>query len=196
MRELVTVSMQELDRLKCIQAVVEGDLKPIRAAERLGLTSRQFRRLVRRYEAEGSVGLVPKSISWASSNRLDDTLTTEVIKILRSTYADFGPKLASEKLRTKQWHRFGEEDGPSYVDETTSRLRHILFTGNESTVGYFEATHQYFVRHGKPLAFYGKPIAFYSRNLPNRVITLAPVYRSVIAFGQEMASSSEKLPRG
>jgi hypothetical protein len=37
--------MQELDRLKCIEAVVEGDLQPIRAAERLGLTPRQVRRL-------------------------------------------------------------------------------------------------------------------------------------------------------
>jgi hypothetical protein len=45
MRQLarVTVSMQELDRLKCIEAVVEGDLQPIRAAERLGLTPRQVR---------------------------------------------------------------------------------------------------------------------------------------------------------
>jgi len=42
MRQLarVTVTMQELDRLKCIEAVVQGDLPPIRAAERLGLTTR------------------------------------------------------------------------------------------------------------------------------------------------------------
>jgi hypothetical protein len=32
--------MRDLDRLKCIQAVLDGDLKPIRAAERLGLTTR------------------------------------------------------------------------------------------------------------------------------------------------------------
>jgi hypothetical protein len=37
----VTFAMRDLDRLKCIQAVVDGDLKPIRAAERLGLTTRQ-----------------------------------------------------------------------------------------------------------------------------------------------------------
>jgi hypothetical protein len=46
MRQLtrVTVTMQELDWLMCIQAVVDGDLKAIRAAERLGLTTRQVRR--------------------------------------------------------------------------------------------------------------------------------------------------------
>jgi transcriptional regulator with GAF, ATPase, and Fis domain len=57
MRQLtrVTVTMRELDRLKCIQAVVDGDLYPYRAAERLGITTRQLRRLVERYRAEGPV---------------------------------------------------------------------------------------------------------------------------------------------
>jgi len=36
-----------------------------------------------------------------------------------------------------------------YVDDATSRLMHILFTGTESTFGYFEATRQYFLRNGK-----------------------------------------------
>jgi transcriptional regulator with GAF, ATPase, and Fis domain len=47
----VTFAMRDLDRLKCIQAVVDGDLKLIRAADRLGLTTRQVRRLARRYAA-------------------------------------------------------------------------------------------------------------------------------------------------
>ena len=76
----VTIAMRDLDRLKCIQAVVDGDLKLVRASERLGLTTRQVRRL---------------------AHRLDDALADQVIKILRSTYADFGPTLATEKLRTK-----------------------------------------------------------------------------------------------
>jgi len=52
--------MQELDRLKCIEAVVEGDLQPTRAAERLGLTARQVRRLAVRYRREGPIGLISK----------------------------------------------------------------------------------------------------------------------------------------
>lgn len=45
--------MRDLDRLKCIQAVIDGELKPLNAAEQLGLTTRQVRRLARRYAAEG-----------------------------------------------------------------------------------------------------------------------------------------------
>jgi Helix-turn-helix domain len=216
----VTFAMRDLDRLKCIQAVVDGDLKPIRAAERLGLTSRQIRRLARRYAAQGPIGLIPRSINRPSNNRLDDVLATEVIKILRSTYADFGPTLATEKLRTKHgidlaketvrqlqiasglWvprklrapkihqprqrracvgeliqidgceHRWFEERAPActalvYVDDATSRLMHILFTGTESTFGYFEATRQYFARHGKPLAFYSDKASIFRINQPS-----------------------------
>ena len=40
----VTMSMRELDRLKIIQAIVDGELRASRAAERLGMSTRQIRR--------------------------------------------------------------------------------------------------------------------------------------------------------
>jgi hypothetical protein len=86
----VTFAMRDLDRLKCIQAVADGDLKPHRAAEPLGLTSRQIRRLARRYAAAGPVGLISKRFRRWSNNRLDDDSADRVIRLLRSTYADFG----------------------------------------------------------------------------------------------------------
>lgn len=111
----VTFAMRDLDRLKCIQAVVDGDLKSIRAADRLGLTTRQVRRLARRYAAAGPVGLISKRFNRPSNNRLDDAVADQVIKILRSTYADFGPTLATEKLRTKH--------GIDLAKETVRRLQ-------------------------------------------------------------------------
>jgi choline dehydrogenase-like flavoprotein len=105
----VTFAMRDLDRLKCIQAVVDGDLKPIRAADRLGLTTRQVRRLARRYTASGPVGLISQRFNRPSNNHLDDALADRVIKILRSTYADFGPTLATEKLRTKHGIKLAKE---------------------------------------------------------------------------------------
>jgi hypothetical protein len=40
-RSTVTLSMRELDRLKCIQAVIDGTLRATVAAERLGMSPRQ-----------------------------------------------------------------------------------------------------------------------------------------------------------
>jgi hypothetical protein len=58
-----------------------GELKPIRAAERLGLTTRQVRRLARRSAAAGPVGLVSKRFSRPSNNRLHDVIAGQVIKL-------------------------------------------------------------------------------------------------------------------
>jgi hypothetical protein len=69
----VTFAMRDLDRLKC-QVVVDGDLKPIRAADRPGVTTRQVRRLARDYAAEGPVELVSRRFDRRSNNRLDNVL--------------------------------------------------------------------------------------------------------------------------
>ena len=97
----VTFPMRELDRLKTIQAVVDGDLKPGRAAERLGLTVRQIERLVLRYRAEGPIGLISKHRNRPGNRGLKPALAEHVLGILREHYADFGPTLATEKLRTR-----------------------------------------------------------------------------------------------
>jgi len=65
----VTFAMRDLDRLKC-QAVVDGDLKPIRSADWLGMTTRQVRRLARGYATEGPVELVSRRFDRPSNNRL------------------------------------------------------------------------------------------------------------------------------
>jgi hypothetical protein len=81
MRQLakVTMTMRDLDRLKCIQAVADGNLKPGRAADRLGLTTRQVRRLTQRYAQEGPVGLISRHRNRPSNNRLDPCLAERVI---------------------------------------------------------------------------------------------------------------------
>jgi len=66
--------MRELDRLKVIQDVTEGRLKPWRAAERLGLTTRQIRRLTTRFREAGVAGLVSRKRGMLGNRKLDDEL--------------------------------------------------------------------------------------------------------------------------
>lgn len=95
----ITMSMREIDRLKIIQAIVDGNLKPIRAAERLQMTTRQVRRLVSRYRNEGAAGLVSKRRGQRSHRQLPPGMSSLALSIIRDRYADFGPTLACEKLR-------------------------------------------------------------------------------------------------
>ncbi|MGU7816834.1 helix-turn-helix domain-containing protein, partial [Burkholderia sp. AW49-1] len=78
--------------------VADGKLQPWRAAERLGLTTRQIRRLVGRSREHGPQGLVSQRRAKPSNNRLGSMTADRVLSIIRDRYADFGPTLACEKL--------------------------------------------------------------------------------------------------
>ena len=95
---LVTISMNELQRVKVIEAVVDGRLSGVRAAGQLGLTERQISRLKRRFEASGAAGLVSGKRGKPSNRQLPMNLRARVIALIRERYADFGPTLAREKL--------------------------------------------------------------------------------------------------
>jgi len=66
------MSRKERDRLKVMSVLAEGRLKQMQAAGLLRLSVRQVRRLLRRYEREGDVGLVHRSRG-RPSNRLAPT---------------------------------------------------------------------------------------------------------------------------
>lgn len=59
----VTMSMRELDRLKVIEAIIEGRLKPAAAAQR------QVHRLVLRYREDGPAGLTSRRRGQPSNRR-------------------------------------------------------------------------------------------------------------------------------
>ena len=61
----VPIKLKELERLHVIQAVHHKELQVWRAADRLGLSSRQISRLVDRFRKQGPAGLVipPKKAS-------------------------------------------------------------------------------------------------------------------------------------
>ena len=97
----ITRHMRDLERLKIIQAVVDRELRPGRAAERLGLGVRQIERLVIRYRTEGPVGLISRHRHRAGNRALKSAVAEQILEILRDQYPDFGPTLASEKLRDR-----------------------------------------------------------------------------------------------
>ncbi|MGF6508401.1 hypothetical protein OKW26_004227 [Paraburkholderia sp. 32] len=76
--ERITMTMRELDRYKVIQDVADGVLRPWRAAKRLGLTTRQIRRLVGRLREHGPQGLVSGRRAMAGANGELVTLYREI----------------------------------------------------------------------------------------------------------------------
>lgn len=92
------MSQKERDRIRVLEDVVAGRLKQCQAAEVLHLSSRQLRRIARRYRTDGGHGLVHDLRGRQSNRKIVREIKKTALKHLREEYRGFGPTLAAEKL--------------------------------------------------------------------------------------------------
>ena len=95
---VLAMSGVERDRAFLVCQATEGRLSQREASERLGLSVRQFKRLVRAWRAGGDAGLVSRQRGRASPRRMADDLRERICALLKEKYAGFGATLAAEKL--------------------------------------------------------------------------------------------------
>ena len=96
------MSAKELRRGEVLSRVKRGELKLVEAAELLGVSYRQAKRLKKRYGEGGIKAMVHGNVGRAS-NRADDKRREQVLELVRQNYSGepherFGPTLASEHL--------------------------------------------------------------------------------------------------
>lgn len=98
MDRLHTMSDKEIKRLEIMVQLAKKQLTQRMAAEQLGLTIRQVKRLWRAYKGQGAEGLIHKSRGKPSHNQMDKGVKQVVLNLILERYRDFGPTLAAEKL--------------------------------------------------------------------------------------------------
>ena len=92
------MSGSERVRLDAMGRVKRGELTVVAAAELMGLSLRQGRRVWKRFRSEGDTGRLHRLRGRASNRRLSEDVRERAVKLLQERYADFGPMLACEKL--------------------------------------------------------------------------------------------------
>jgi len=102
MRETVTLNTREQKRLVVLNKVGEGRLGVGAAAEVLGISIRQVRRLLAAYRKEGAAALAHGNRGRRPYNRLDDSLRGTVAEMAGSTYAGFNTQHLSELLEERE----------------------------------------------------------------------------------------------
>lgn len=95
------MSGKERIRLDALGRVKRGELKVVEAAELMGLSVRQARRLWKRFKGEGDKGLVHRLRGRMSNHRLAEDQRQRIVKVHQEQYYDFGPTLACEKLSSE-----------------------------------------------------------------------------------------------
>jgi len=92
------MSKAELSRLEVMEHLQEKRMRQKAAAEILGVSVRQVKRLLRAYRRKGAAGLVSQQRGKPSHHQLERGIERAVIDLLKGRYKDFGPTLAHEKI--------------------------------------------------------------------------------------------------
>jgi len=112
------MSHEERKRAEVMARVKKGDLRLRNAAEILGISYRQTKRVWKRYRKQGAKGLVHGSVGKQSNRAKPKKVRDRALRLVRQKYsgevgARFGPTLAAEHLAS--------EDGVQVDAETLRR---------------------------------------------------------------------------
>ncbi|MFA5074238.1 MAG: ISNCY family transposase [Nitrospirota bacterium] len=97
-QDKILMSQREANRFYVIRQAIDKKITQRQAAELLHRGERQIRRLVRRVRTEGNAGICHKSRGKRSHNGIREKIKNKVITLCGTTYREFGPTHAHEKL--------------------------------------------------------------------------------------------------
>jgi transposase len=109
MDRLLEMSAKELSRVEVIQRLSKKQMSQQEAGRILNLSTRQIKRLLRAYRAQGAAGLVSKHRGRKANNRLSEEVKKQALNLLKTKYKGFGPTLAHEKLVERDKVKLSDE---------------------------------------------------------------------------------------
>ena len=106
----IEMTRKELCRKTEVERVLDQRLTQREAASKLGVTERQFRRILKRYREEGDGGLVSKKRGKPGNRRTDVGTRDAIYKFVTDPIMKgFGPTLMTEKLEQKKGIKISKE---------------------------------------------------------------------------------------
>lgn len=139
-------SMNDVNRLRILQDVIDRRLTKRLAANRLEISDRHCRRLLERYREHGPLSLVNRRRGQPGNRQLMPGFAERALHIIRERYGDFGPTLACEMLAeiwpkrqyvTRICQSFAQDIGASIHWQNSSLARFIQFQQTVNTVDPF-----------------------------------------------------------
>jgi DNA-binding Lrp family transcriptional regulator len=139
-KDIISMTRKELKRLYFIHKAIQKEVTQKEAAESIGLSERQVRRIIARINDEGDSGIIHKSRGKSSNRKI--ALKDKIIKLYKTKYPDFGPTLASEKLLEIDKIQVGDETLRLWLHEinhleykTRKRRQHRKWRQRRSSFG-------------------------------------------------------------
>ena len=95
------MSKKERRRLVVLSQLQGGKVSLVKAAELLGLSYRQMKRVWSRYQREGDGGVVHQLRGRQSNRQAVQGVEDRAVQLYREKYADYGATLAAECLASE-----------------------------------------------------------------------------------------------
>ena len=104
------MTQRERDRLVALKKADQKLITQKQAAQQIGLSERQLRRLLVRLRKEGDHAVIHAARGRASNRKISAETEKRAVAILsRTEYVGFGPTLAAEYLEQRHGSRVGRE---------------------------------------------------------------------------------------
>jgi len=98
MERMIEMTPKAQKRAKVMEMVKLKKFSQHQASELLNITTRQVKRIYRKYLEDGDIALNHGLIGKKGNHRTDDSVKKTVLKLYRNRYPDFGPTFAAEKM--------------------------------------------------------------------------------------------------
>ncbi len=109
MTEIIVLNQKELSRARVLALVTEGHLLVKEAAGRMGLSARQTRRLLRRYEKAGAAGLAHGNRGRPAANGVAAETRQRILELVKEKYQGFNDTHLCEVLAEREKIAIGRE---------------------------------------------------------------------------------------
>ena len=116
-KDILMLRQKDLRRLHVVHKVLEEGMTQREAAQIISLSERQIRRIVERIRREGDQGICHTARGKPSNRRLPKKLKDRIVRLYKTTYADFGPTLFTEKLAERDGISISRETARSWLTE-------------------------------------------------------------------------------
>jgi transposase len=107
--EYITLTQKEIRRLKILHKVIDGEVTQVKASEILGISDRQIRNIIAKIKEKGDKAIAHGNRGRRSPRKMSREQEEIMAEVIRRRYSDFGPTLASEKLRECEELRVSKE---------------------------------------------------------------------------------------
>jgi transposase len=105
----ILMSQQQLQRYRIMGLVESGKLTLREAAEKMGLSYRQAKRICKRVREKGAQGLLHGNAGRSPQHRISEEVRQKLLTLSRETYSEFNDRHFCEQLREREGIFVGRE---------------------------------------------------------------------------------------